>query len=139
MWTNESSPWLPLVSLVAEALVTAQRVEAVLGASAGGRTLVYVWTGKDEVKNYTIQSCKLLTLAGGVGGPPVARSALAVVTVAGADTLLSRFTKLQIENRNYLRREECLQSVFLIPAHSLHCPPGTHPGEWWSWSQERPL
>ena len=48
VWTNESSPWLPLVSLVAEALVTAQRVEAVLGASAGGRTLVYVWTVRDE-------------------------------------------------------------------------------------------
>ena len=87
LWTNESSPWLPLVSLITEALVTAQRVEAVLGASAGGRTLVYVWTGKDE--NDTIQSCKLLTLAGGVGGPPVASSALAVVTVAGANTLLT--------------------------------------------------
>ena len=73
--------------------MTAQRVEAVLGASAGGRTLVYVWTGKDEdMKNDTIQSCKLLTLAGGVGGPPVASSALAVVTVAGADTLLTIWT-----------------------------------------------
>ena len=87
MWTNESSPWLPLVSLVAEALVSAQRVEAVLGASAGGGTLVYVWTGKDEEWHCT--ESKLLTLAGGVGGPPVASSALAVVTVAGANTLLT--------------------------------------------------
>ena len=69
--------------------MSAQRVEAVLGASARGGALVYVWTGKDEELYYTVQSCKLLTLAGGVGGPPVASSALAVVTIAGADTLLT--------------------------------------------------
>ena len=46
-------------------------------------------SGQGRMKNDTIHSSRLLTLAGGVGGPPVARSALAVVTVAGAYTLLT--------------------------------------------------